>query len=109
MLIIKTHGNGSTYKGNVTVTDTEVEKLNVTFDSKFKAFGWAVEQKWTKACIMKYILNTTRDQYFYNYLIKLRGSNKDNNNHTPTVTQTETETETPTPSVAPVSELRKTN
>lgn len=101
-----TNAKGSNgYKGSVTLTEDAVKRLSEgkNFGSKFEVFCWCVEQNWTKAMIMKYALETTRDQYFYNYYNKFLANKSQK---APSVTVTP-ETTAPTTPVAPVSELRK--
>lgn len=55
MLKIVKRSSNNKYTGNVVVTQDD---LNTS----------------SKACIMKYCLDTTRDQYFYNYYLKYLGT-----------------------------------
>jgi hypothetical protein len=64
------------YEGSVQLTEQQMVELSKgkTFKSKFELFCFGIEQNWTRKMIMKYCLDTTRDQYFYNYLIKYRSN-----------------------------------
>lgn len=70
MLKIVSKKSSNLYNGNVVVNDEVVNKIDQVFNSKFEAFCYGIDHNWTKACIMKYCLNTNTQQYFYNYLVK---------------------------------------
>ena len=74
MLKIVKRSSNNKYTGNVVVTQDEVNEIEEEFKSKFDAFCYGIDHSWSKACIMKYCLDTTRDQYFYNYYLKYLGT-----------------------------------
>lgn len=76
MLKIVSRKTSNKYNGNVNVTETEVNNIERIFNSKYEAFKYGIENNWNKKCIMKYCLETERDQYFYNYLNKYLSDNK---------------------------------
>jgi hypothetical protein len=100
MLIIKSSKASNGYKGSVTLSDEQVAKIDKEFNSKFEAFCYAADQNWTKAMIMKHVLGTTKDQYFYNYLGKY---NAQKSQKVPTSTPA-TATPTSVPQVKPIEE-----
>lgn len=73
--IVKSSGN-TKYNGTIVVTDAMATAVTQTFKSKFEAFCFGIQNNWSKKSIMKYCLDTERDQYFYNYFIKYNSSKK---------------------------------
>lgn len=76
MLKIVNRKTNNKYNGSVVVTEQQIENIDTTFDSKYKAFCYGIQNNWSKKSIMKYCLGTERDQYFYNYLNKYLADNK---------------------------------
>jgi hypothetical protein len=75
MLIINNgRKNDRKYNGAIVVTEKMLELIDHTFNSKFEAFKFAIEQGWSRKSIMKHVLQTERDQYFYNYYTKYLAS-----------------------------------
>jgi len=76
MLKIVNRKVSNKYNGTIVLTDEQASKIEQVFNSKFEAFCYGIEKGWTKKSIMKYCLNTERDQYFHNYLLKYEASKK---------------------------------
>lgn len=74
MLNIVKKNAGNKYNGTVVVTEEQVNKIDKSFSSKFDAFCYGIANNWSKKSIMKYCLDTERDQYFYNYYLKYQAS-----------------------------------
>jgi len=74
MLNIVSKSKSTKYTGTKIVTEAEVNAITKSFSTKFEAFCFAVESGWSKKSIMKYALDTEREQYFHNYYTKYLAS-----------------------------------
>lgn len=74
MLTITKKNSTTQYTGAIVVTDEMASKVTQAFGSKFEAFCFGIGQGWSKKSIMKYCLDTTNNQYFYNYYVKYQAS-----------------------------------
>lgn len=71
--------NTKKHNGTIVLNDEQVQEIakNKSFNSKFELFCFGIKEGWSKATIMKYCLETNREQYFYNYYTKYL-ANKNN-------------------------------
>lgn len=79
IIVVNNQKSNNKYNGSVVVTDEVAKQVASTksFNTKFELFCFGVQQNWSKKSIMKYCLDTTREQYFHNYYTKYL-ANKNN-------------------------------